>query len=545
MGELRSQKHQREQLVGSLRAAGKSWVEVANALREQYRFNARMALRYAHGWSQSQAAEEWNKRWPDELKTFKVFSYWEQWPSATGHAPSFDNLTKLAELYECAVSDLLVDLPDFRHLDTTTGTPATTETTSESGTKLAISPDSPVLAVAADLRLPATLVRLLMQYLGSLIAPDDETPVAPAGRDQAYDQFIELLIGWATNVERRALLQRLGWMTTAIAATPLLASIDSEEQRRMVAVCAEPGRLDMQTIEHIEGVLWHCKRQDDVLGPHAALDTVLAQRNLARFLERDCPDSLRPRLLSVLSNASRQAGWLCFDLGDFASAWHYYDDARTLAHEAEDTELGAYVLCNMSHLATWQRKARIGIDHAVAAGEWAKRTDDVLLQAYAADVAARAYAADGQADACLRALDAAEAALALSDGTDQPSRFVHFYTASLHASTRGQCYLELGRVDEGVSCTRRSLASFDPAFLRNVAMTTVDLSTALVHCNQIEEAALLLGDAGHLATRNRSVRLSTLVRQTRATMEPWAQISAVRLLDERLVSYGLVPSRMT
>lgn len=40
------------------------------------------------------------------------------WPSSTGNAPNFDNLGKLAELYECAVADLLADLPDFRHRDT-------------------------------------------------------------------------------------------------------------------------------------------------------------------------------------------------------------------------------------------------------------------------------------------------------------------------------------------------------------------------------------------------------------------------------------------
>ncbi len=118
MGELRSLKQQRERLVRSLRASGASWVEVAAALQQRYRVNARVALRYAHGWSQRQAADAWNQRWPDELKTFKSFSYWEQWPSSTGHAPSFDNLSKLAQIYECAVSDLLVDLPDFRHLDT-------------------------------------------------------------------------------------------------------------------------------------------------------------------------------------------------------------------------------------------------------------------------------------------------------------------------------------------------------------------------------------------------------------------------------------------
>ncbi|MGH3833470.1 MAG: hypothetical protein ACRDRS_24055, partial [Pseudonocardiaceae bacterium] len=77
-------------------------------------------------WSQRQAADQWNRRWPDELKTFKNFSYWEQWPSSTGHAPNFDNFGKLAELYECAVSDLLVDLPDFRHRDTASGARDTT-----------------------------------------------------------------------------------------------------------------------------------------------------------------------------------------------------------------------------------------------------------------------------------------------------------------------------------------------------------------------------------------------------------------------------------
>ncbi len=69
--------------------------------------NARVSLRLAHGWSQGDAADRWNERWPDDLKTFKNISYSERWPAASGYTPSLDVLTKLAQLYECHVAELL------------------------------------------------------------------------------------------------------------------------------------------------------------------------------------------------------------------------------------------------------------------------------------------------------------------------------------------------------------------------------------------------------------------------------------------------------
>lgn len=116
-GGVRSKKQERGEIVHSLRSSGSSWVDIAEALSECYHVNPRLAFRYAHGWSQERAAEEWNNRWPDELKAAKNFSNWESWPGPTGHAPSYGNLAKLAELYQCSVSDLLTDQPDFRHLD--------------------------------------------------------------------------------------------------------------------------------------------------------------------------------------------------------------------------------------------------------------------------------------------------------------------------------------------------------------------------------------------------------------------------------------------
>jgi tetratricopeptide (TPR) repeat protein len=488
MGELRSRKQQREHVVRSLRAEGKSWVEVAEALRQRYRFNARVALRYAHGWSQRQAADEWNKRWPDELKTFKMFSYWEMWPSSTGHAPTFDNLSKLAELYECAVSDLLVDLPDFRHRDTATGPQETTLTLPKPETGLVTPSDVAVWATATSLALPDTVVARLMHYLGSLTPADHEVHTTP--RDRAYHQLVQFLRSWAHTMDRRNVLHLLAWAASAASVFPITAG---DEHARVASVLSTWSRIDAQTIDHLEAMLWHCRQQDYALGPQAVLTTVLAQRDLTRALLPDCPTDLRPRMLSALSEASRLAGWLSFDLNQFDHAGYYYEDARALAHEAENTGLGAFVLCEMSHLATWQGTPRIGIDHAVAAGQWADRTDDLRLRAYTADVAARAYAADGQRDACVSALDTAHTVLTTADD-HAPSYST--YNEANYISIRGGCHLKLGDADRAVFYQRQALEVMDRSFSRDVALATVGLSEAYVQCTEIDEAARLLGDAG-------------------------------------------------
>ncbi|MGQ0777270.1 MAG: hypothetical protein ACT4NY_23125, partial [Pseudonocardiales bacterium] len=490
----------------------------------------------------------------------------EVWPHG-GNPPTLRYLVRLATTYShgCTAAQL-VDADDLEHLNPadrcllTTGhspdasnarapellvpTTATRQNTQvtlipagQSANGLVVPTDSAVWAVALTVQLPGELAPLLMTCLESLAGTDGDALSTARGWDRVYHRLVQFLSSWAHTMKRRLALRALGWAATAASVGHFL---DPDEQARVAAVFSNPSRVDGQTIEHIEAVLWSCRMQEAALGPHAVLDTVLAQRNLAHALLPDCPAALQSRLLSALSGASRQAGWVSFDLNDFSSAGSLYEKALGLADQAQDIEMGAFVLCEMSHLATWRGQPRIGVDHAIAAEARASRTGDMRLRAYTADVAARAHAAAGQRDACLAALDAAHTALTAAPAHKTPHP-VHLYNydEAIHTSIRGKCHLDLHDPQRAADYAQQSLKGLDPSHVRNIAFTNAELGIAYAQCSEVEEATRLLGDAGEIAVWNNWARLIGLVQQGRANLQPWKDSTAVRALDDRLASCGM------
>src|SRR5262249_5174933 len=217
----------------------------------------------------------------------------------------------------------------------------------------------------------------------------------------------------------------------------------------------------------------------------------------------------------------------------------YYETARAAAHEAQDTELGAFVLCNLSHLATWRRQARVGIDHALAAMGWATQTDDKRLQAYAYDVAARAFAMDGQDRAALNALDQARRALDEPDG--RPTTHVYFFGAGQLASTESTCYLYLGDSDRGAGAAERALEGIDGSFVRHLAMTLLRLGLRRLARHKPGGAggAAAIADAARPAAHNRSARLVGQLRAGWRELEPWHDAPEVKDVRDQLALYGV------
>ncbi|MBV9011095.1 MAG: helix-turn-helix domain-containing protein [Pseudonocardiales bacterium] len=323
-----------------------------------------------------------------------------------------------------------------------------------------------------------------------------------------------------------------------IAASPL-GGLDIDEQERLTRAIASPSRVDAQVIGHIEAILQHCKRLEDTLGPQAVLRIVLGQRQLVHSLLTDCPAPLRPRLLSVHSNMSSSAGFYFFDLDDVNSAMRYCDQARAAAHEAHNTELAVYALCNMSYFASWHGETHAGLDFVAAAQSLVGKTDDVLLRVCVAERAGTAYAVDGQHRECMTEFERAQAGLESSDGQVSPESPAYWYHEGLIASQHSDCLLRLGRLQEAAAKASVGLQVFDNSFVGSLAFCTLRLGTAHLQSGEISEAARVIGDGALLATQSRSARLAKEVRTARAQMQPWRGTRAVQALDQQLVGIGL------
>ncbi|GHJ43676.1 hypothetical protein Cs7R123_10180 [Catellatospora sp. TT07R-123] len=540
MGEGRPESLRRQQarLSAELRAGGKTWVEAAEAFQTRFRLNPRVALRSVRGWSQAHAAEEWNRRWPNEPKTFKSFSYWEIWPGRGGYSPSQDNLVRLAEIYECSVADLLADLPSFRHLD------------SASGATLVV-PRGTAIALEGEIMVRSEAESLLRDLLGrrpgaeaTAPPPADVTSLCRLPGEVDFGDLAQVIVKWIQQLPHsKARRDMLGKLTTAlaVAASAPLAELAGTAGRAGTAPVPDSGRFDPATLAHCEAMMPNLRKQGDVLGASSTLPSALEYRRIAEQQAKAAPTgAARDRAVAVYAELTQLSGWLCFNMGDYGSAQRLYDDARAAAHEARAVELVTYILCTMSHLATWQGQPRVGIDHAVAAAAWAEQSGSPYARAYAADVAVRALTADGQADRSREALDREYDALqtALS-GRGPRQSWWYFYDESFFWSTSAQNALKFRGADQVIAATDKALGLSDQTNLHNRSFRLLYRAEAFARQQSIGLACQTITEVVELTAVNSTRRIEQRVQQLRRGLDPWRRTRAVKELDQAIRAYRI------
>ncbi|MGH3568153.1 MAG: helix-turn-helix transcriptional regulator, partial [Pseudonocardia sp.] len=192
--------------------------------------------------------------------------------------------------------------------------------------------------------------------------PVPDVPNSPAHKSASAPGSIQLHEpdGWEDEMRRRKFIRLLGRAGTTVVIAQIASTVNVDEQERVMRAVAVPSRVDEKVIENFDAIFQNCRRQNDVLGPRAVVSTVLAQRDVVDGLIPQCPDSLRPRLLSLYSKMSDSVGGYFAELDDTRYSV-YYEQARTAAHDADDVNLAVAVLCSMSVSAAWQRKVPVVI----------------------------------------------------------------------------------------------------------------------------------------------------------------------------------------
>jgi hypothetical protein len=213
------------------------------------------------------------------------------------------------------------------------------------------------------------------------------------------------------------------------------------------------------------------------------------------------------------------------------------DDARTAAHDAQNVELVTYILCTMSQLATWQGKPRVGIDHAVAAAVWAEQTESPKARAYAADVTAQAYAADGQRDKGRAVLDHERAIITTIGDAPPESSWWYFYDEAFYWSNETEFALKFKEPDAAIAAVDRSLTLVDPTNLHARTVNSLYRAEALIQKEAVPEACTIIGEVAGLGPVSASARAGQRIDGLRAQVTPWQRTKPVRELDEILTAY--------
>jgi tetratricopeptide (TPR) repeat protein len=215
------------------------------------------------------------------------------------------------------------------------------------------------------------------------------------------------------SVGRREAMRLVGYVLAAVG----LSSLDAEECTRIVRAVQAPRRVDAHVVNNLTVTLSQCKRLEDTLGPCEVLDTVIAQHGLVRrLLEGGCPDTMVKPLKLVDSNVAPTIGTCLINMGDPKQAMRYFAHARKAAHEAGNPACAAYAAANTSFAAFLRGDTPAALDTAAAARSLAARTTDVKLKVLAEQMAAAAYALDGQYQPCMTACGRAQELLTNAKG---------------------------------------------------------------------------------------------------------------------------------
>lgn len=362
--KARSVRAEQACLSEAMRGRGCSWRQVADEFARRWNLSYLQAFRLARGLSQEQAAERYNGRWhPERPLTGKNISYWEMWPSKSGKEPPLTKLSKLAEVYECSVADLVADVGN----DHSSVSPGGAEPA------LAPEPASPVgdlharPAAAADLAMIRGVLDTLtsyerqfggghacayaMDYLQRIIGPR----LHAAATGPGFGSLCALAAEFSLRVASMQLDAGNAAGSRELLATALPLAQQTGSPVMVAWVLARLGELDMRDLNAGRAVAYTSGAAAMAAqSPPRALSFILAKNALALSMTGDRSETLR--VLGKAEDSSAKAGasaepeWMRF----YGPGHLRHDQARCLVNLG----MGDQAISAAEESMQWRRLSR-------------------------------------------------------------------------------------------------------------------------------------------------------------------------------------------
>ena len=555
-----------------MRGLGMSRAEIAAEMARRYKLRPRAAWRIAWGWTLEEAAERYNSlRAKDDAQalaslTGSRLSEWENWPLST-RKPPITGLCLLAEIYQCAVLDL-IDVHDREKL-------AAAELLTLSKTAAAPAAGQPShYHEQPDAQAPARrggLTLLRSQLIATGIA--DPQPTAPVAADFAYqptgpkDTGLDgdgqaehaALVGQSRPVvmsRRDVLADACGLAITAVIPIPFSMTPASTVASWASGICdavVDPVRAARHAAASswlerrpggTSGLLRDLRRQGGIAATASLMSNyvqlaemlpgLLGRAELAAIGADD--DERRAFFEPLLSDLYAVAGWMLIKADCPAVAWVAAKRAMHAASAAAD--------CLRSAAAT-----RCMAEVHMRAGDFQEAGRIAFLATAHLDAAPHT---DRRAALCLRGAAMLSAAAAAARRGDGYEAYTALKAAAAYASELGEDLVvlgamfgsanvvvhnvavpvELGRPKEAVRNIPSGPIRLPPQFAERNARFLIDIARSHAHIGDDRAAEDALTQAETIAPDE--VRHHRLTRQLIGDLLPRSpRSSKIRALAER------------